>query len=84
MRFQTAPTGPGEDIELPIYFLKLHQTAPTGPGEDIELPIYFLKLHEIWNRDSEITSTKRGQVAKFPPIGNKHLFLFQPIVTYLP
>ena len=24
MRFQTAPTGPGEDIELPKYFLKLH------------------------------------------------------------
>ena len=33
-------------MELPIYFLKLHQTAPTGPGEDMELPIYFLKLHQ--------------------------------------
>ena len=40
------PTGPGEDMELPIYFLKLHETTPTGPGENIELPIYFLKLHE--------------------------------------
>ena len=46
MRLQTAPTGPGEDMELPIYFLKLHQTAPTGPGEDMELPKYFLKLHQ--------------------------------------
>ena len=33
-------------MELPIYFLKLHETTPTGPGENIELPIYFLKLHE--------------------------------------
>ena len=40
------PTGPGEDMELPKYFLKLHQTAPTGPGEDVELPKYFLKLHQ--------------------------------------
>ena len=46
MRFQTAPTGPGEDVELPKYFLKLHQTEPTGPGENIELPKYFLKLHQ--------------------------------------
>ena len=32
VRLQTAPTGPGENTELPKYFLKLHQTAPTGPG----------------------------------------------------
>ena len=24
MRLETAPTGPGENIELPIYFLKPH------------------------------------------------------------
>ena len=29
MRLQTAPTGPGEDIELPIYFLKLHLACGT-------------------------------------------------------
>ena len=34
MRFQTAPTGPGENIELPKYFLKLHQTEPAGPGSE--------------------------------------------------
>ena len=34
VRLQTAPTGPGEDIELPIYFLKLHQTEPTGPWSE--------------------------------------------------
>ena len=33
VRFQTAPTGLGKNIKLPIYFLKLHETAPTGPGE---------------------------------------------------
>ena len=27
---QTAPTGPGENIELPKYFLKLHVTSPTA------------------------------------------------------
>ena len=36
MRFQTAPTGPGEDMELPIYFLKLHQTAPDTPRKPSE------------------------------------------------
>ena len=30
VRLETAPTGPGEHIELPNYFLKPHQTAPTG------------------------------------------------------
>ena len=33
VRLQTEPTGPGENIELPKYFLKLHQTEPTG-GRD--------------------------------------------------
>ena len=32
VRLETAPTGPGEHIELPNYFLKLHETAPTGSG----------------------------------------------------
>ena len=36
MRLQTAPTGPREHIELPIYFLKPHETAPTG---DISLMV---------------------------------------------
>ena len=30
VRLETAPTGPGENIELPNYFLKPHETAPTG------------------------------------------------------
>ena len=34
MRLQTAPTGPGENIELPIYFLKLHETELTGRGSE--------------------------------------------------
>ena len=59
MRLETAPTGPGANIELPIYFLKLHQTEPTGPGF---ATVIFLKLTlmvrfqteptgpgEIWN-----------------------------------
>ena len=29
VRLQTAPTGPGEDIELPIYFLKLRTVCGT-------------------------------------------------------
>ena len=29
---ETAPTGPGKNIELPIYFFKLYETAPTGLG----------------------------------------------------
>ena len=29
MRLETAPTGPGENIELPIYFLKPHENRPT-------------------------------------------------------
>ena len=32
MRLQTAPTGPGGNIELPNYLFKLHETAPTGLG----------------------------------------------------
>ena len=30
---KTAPTGPGENIELPKYLFNLHQTAPTGSGD---------------------------------------------------
>ena len=30
VRLETAPTGSGGNIELPDYFLKLHETAPTG------------------------------------------------------
>ena len=29
VRLQTEPTGPGKNIELPKYFLKLHATPPT-------------------------------------------------------
>ena len=41
MRLQTAPTGPGENIELPKYFLKLHQTTPTGLGPE---SVIFFKI----------------------------------------
>ena len=34
VRLETAPTGPGENIKLPKYLLKLHETAPT----DFEKP----------------------------------------------
>ena len=37
VRLQTTPTGPGEDVELPNYFLKPHPTAPTGA----KVSIYF-------------------------------------------
>ena len=37
VRLQTAPTGPGEDMELPKYFIKLHETALTGPGANRQL-----------------------------------------------
>ena len=36
MRLQTAPTGPGEDMELPKYFLKLHGTAPGNLKKKIQ------------------------------------------------
>ncbi len=29
VRLQTAPTGPGENIELPNYFLESHENRPT-------------------------------------------------------
>jgi len=29
VRLETAPTGPGENIELPNYFLKPHENRPT-------------------------------------------------------
>ena len=32
VRRKTAPTGPGENIELPKYFLKLHETPPAKGG----------------------------------------------------
>ena len=31
VRFKTAPTGPGENIELPNYFLKLHTDCDPNP-----------------------------------------------------
>ena len=34
VRRKTEPTGLGEKVELPIYFLKLHETEPTGLGSD--------------------------------------------------
>ena len=34
-------------IELPKYFIKLHQTAPTGPRENIELLKYLFNLHQL-------------------------------------
>ena len=34
VRLETAPTGPGEHIELPIYFLKPHIRGAGGVGFD--------------------------------------------------
>ncbi len=59
MRFTPAPTGPGEHIELPNYFLKPHETAPTGPdksgskprGESVYLFLEFtiyLSTKKLW------------------------------------
>ena len=55
VRLQTAPTGPGEHIELPIYFLKPHQTAPTGviawifpsPVQSVQLILNFTIFNAI-------------------------------------
>ena len=33
VRLQTAPTGPGENIELPKYLVNLHDTSPTAIGD---------------------------------------------------
>ena len=38
VRLETAPTGPGEHIELPIYFLKPHPTVPMQCGWKPPLP----------------------------------------------
>ena len=34
---QTAPTGPGENIELPKYLVNLHETSPTRGGANVYL-----------------------------------------------
>ena len=54
VRLKTAPTGPGENIELPIYFLKLHPTAPvptrraSSINRDLERLINS-KVHYKWH-----------------------------------
>ena len=44
IRRKTEPTGPGENIELPKYFLKLHETEPTGPGAEAVIPPKIVRL----------------------------------------
>ena len=34
VRRKTAPTGPGENIELPKYFLKLHSRGQAGTPQN--------------------------------------------------
>ena len=44
LRRKTEPTGPGKDIELPIYFFKVHEQRrtpkqnPTESGDGLCLP----------------------------------------------
>ena len=70
MRFQTAPTGPGENIELPKYFIKLHQTEPTGLGYSAHH--FFLKLTPM---GAVPNRTYRAWVSK---IGRKNRKLNRP------
>ena len=75
VRLQTAPTGPGENIELPIYFLKFHTVCAT---KESGIGVFLLGYFCGFQRTSQNTPFEKfaDYIFKSRTIaGLKHVFL---------